>query len=121
VQSGVVRRLKNSLKEGLIILLSAKSLPEKNKKNISELFDLEEGEVNYSCAITAKLIELALSGNLEAYRLIRGTLEQDPVKKIQGNLNFENNVINENELLKIMREKKTKVKNENKSPKGTPV
>lgn len=65
--SGEARRRKRELKELLEIALEQKT---------------EGGDTKAEC-ITNMLVEQAMAGNTKAYRLIRDTLGQAPVQKIQ--------------------------------------
>jgi len=68
--SGESRRKRKLLKEHLELLLETK-------------IQTSDGEVTKSEAITLKLIEQALKGNVKAYKLIRDTLGEAPIQKIQ--------------------------------------
>ena len=70
IASGESKRRKKELKELLEIAL------DKNYKT-------KDGEISGYNAITVKLIEQALKGNIRAYTIIRDTLGQAPVQKIQ--------------------------------------
>jgi len=68
--SGESRRKRKLLKEHLELLLETK-------------IQTSDGEITKSEAITLKLIEQALKGNVKAYKLIRDTLGEAPIQKIQ--------------------------------------
>ena len=69
-RSGEVRRQKRDLRRALEMLL------EKDYKTKS-------GTVSGTEAITAKLFEQAMKGNVKAFETIRATVGQDPVQKVQ--------------------------------------
>lgn len=70
VASGEARRRKRDLRQALEILL------EKEYKN-------GKGEtITGTEAITAKLFEQAMKGNIKAFETIRSTIGQDPVQKV---------------------------------------
>lgn len=68
--SGASRRRKKDLKMALQILLD-KKYTDKNGRKITG-----------TEAITAKLFEQAMKGNIKAFETIRATVGQDPVQKI---------------------------------------
>ena len=70
IKSGETRRKRKLLKEHLELLLETK-------------IQTSDGEITKSEAITLKLIEQALKGNVKAYKLIRDTLGEAPIQKIQ--------------------------------------
>jgi len=70
IKSGESRRKRKLLKEHLELLLETK-------------IQTSDGEITKSEAITLKLIEQALKGNVKAYKLIRDTLGEAPIQKIQ--------------------------------------
>jgi hypothetical protein len=70
IKSGESRRKRKLLKEHLEVLLETK-------------IQTSDGEITKSEAITLKLIEQALKGNVKAYKLIRDTLGEAPIQKIQ--------------------------------------
>lgn len=68
--SGEARRRKRDLKKALEMLLE-KDFKDKSGKTISG-----------TEAITAKLFEQAMRGNVKAFETIRSTVGQDPVQKV---------------------------------------
>jgi len=70
IASGESKRKRKLLKEHLELLLETK-------------IQTSDGEITKSEAITLKLIEQALKGNVKAYKLIRDTLGEAPIQKIQ--------------------------------------
>lgn len=71
VASGKARRDKKNLRQALEMLLE-KDFTDKSGKTVSG-----------TEAITAKLFEQAMKGNVKAYETIRATVGQDPIQKIQ--------------------------------------
>lgn len=69
--SGKVRRDKKNLRQALEMLLE-KDFTDKSGKTVSG-----------TEAITAKLFEQAMKGNIRAFETIRSTVGQDPVQKVQ--------------------------------------
>ena len=70
IKSGEARREKRDLRKALEMLL------EKNFQN-------ENGEIITGTeAITARLFEQAMKGNVKAFETIRSTVGQDPVQKV---------------------------------------
>ena len=85
INSAKARKERKAMKDQLEMLLN---LPVKNKKlkeQISE-FGIDKGEINNQMAMTIALYREAMRGNTKAYELIRDTLGEKPVEKIQ-NLN----------------------------------
>ena len=70
--SGEARRAKRDLRQALEILLEK----EYKDKNGNALTGTE--------AITAKLFEQAMKGNIRAFETIRSTCGQDPVQKVES-------------------------------------
>lgn len=71
INSGKARRAKRDLRKALEMLL------EKNFK------DKNGNEVTGTEAITAKLFEQAMKGNVKAFETLRDTVGQKPVEKIE--------------------------------------
>lgn len=71
VASGKARRDKKNLRQALEMLLE-KDFTDKSGKTVSG-----------TEAITAKLFEQAMKGNVKAFETIRATVGQDPVQKVQ--------------------------------------
>lgn len=69
--SGKARRDKKNLRQALEMLLE-KDFTDKAGKTVSG-----------TEAITAKLFEQAMKGNVKAFETIRSTVGQDPVQKVQ--------------------------------------
>lgn len=86
IASGEARRNKKDLRMALEMLLE-KELTDKNGNHISG-----------TEAITAKLFEQALKGNVKAFETIRSTVGQDPVQKIMVS-EVEQSVIDEVEAM----------------------
>lgn len=74
--SGEARRKKRDLRKALELLLEKDCVDDKG--NI----------VSGTEAITAKLFEQALKGNVKAFETIRSTVGQDPVQKVE-NINID--------------------------------
>ena len=72
IASGEARRAKRDLRQALEILLEK----EYKDKNGNSLTGTE--------AITAKLFEQAMKGNIRAFETIRSTCGQDPVQKVES-------------------------------------
>lgn len=70
IASGEARRRKRDLRQALEILLE-KDFKDKNGNSISG-----------TEAITTKLFEQAMKGNVKAFETIRATVGQDPVQKV---------------------------------------
>lgn len=70
IRSGEARRAKRDLRLALEMLLE-KDFTDKNGK-----------EITGTEAITAKLFEQAMKGNVKAFETIRATVGQDPVQKV---------------------------------------
>ena len=70
VASGVAKRKRKDLRQALEDLLNRKY----TDKNGNKLTGTE--------AITAKLFEQAMKGNIKAFETIRSTVGQDPVQKV---------------------------------------
>lgn len=71
IASGEARRKKRDLRRALEMLLE-KDFKDKNGNSISG-----------TEAITTKLFEQAMKGNVKAFETIRATVGQDPVQKVQ--------------------------------------
>lgn len=71
VASGEARREKRDLRKALEILLEKTYL------------DKNGVEITGTQAITTKLFEQAMKGNVKAFKTIRETVGQDPVQKIE--------------------------------------
>ena len=82
VASGVSKRRKKDLRQALEELLDRKY----TDKNGNKLTGTE--------AITAKLFEQAMKGNIKAFETIRSTVGQDPIQKVMI-AEVEQNVIDE--------------------------
>jgi hypothetical protein len=86
INSGIARREKRDLRKCLEMLLE-RDIPTKN------------GEIMSGAeAITAKLFEQALKGNVKAFETLRSTVGQDPVQKIMV-AEVDQGVINEVEAI----------------------
>lgn len=70
IASGEARRRKRDLRQALEILLE-KEYKQRNGETITG-----------TEAITAKLFEQAMKGNIKAFETIRSTVGQDPVQKV---------------------------------------
>ena len=71
IASGEARRAKRDLRKALEMLIE-KDFTDKAGKTVSG-----------TEAITAKLFEQAMKGNVKAFETIRSTVGQDPVQKVQ--------------------------------------
>jgi len=76
INSGKARREKRDLRKALELLLEKDCMDEKGQI------------VSGTEAITAKLFEQALKGNVKAFETIRSTVGQDPVQKVEQ-VNFD--------------------------------
>ena len=86
INSGIARREKRDLRKCLEMLLE-RDIPTKN------------GEIMSGAeAITAKLFEQALKGNVKAFETLRSTVGQDPIQKIMV-ADVDPTVINEVEAI----------------------
>ena len=70
INSGRSRREKRDLRKALEILL------------VREYTDKSGNTISVTVAITAKLFEQAMKGNIKAFETIRSTIGQDPVQKV---------------------------------------
>lgn len=70
VASGEARRRKRDLRRALEMLLE------------KDFTDKSGNEISGTEAITAKLFEQAMKGNVKAFETIRATVGQDPVQKV---------------------------------------
>ena len=70
INSGKARREKRDLRKALEILLER------------EYKDKSGNTISGTEAITAKLFEQAMKGNIKAFETIRSTVGQDPVQKV---------------------------------------
>ena len=86
IASGQARREKRDLRKALEILLE-REYKDKNGNTISG-----------TEAITAKLFEQAMKGNIKAFETIRSTVGQDPVQKVMV-AEVDQNVIDEVERM----------------------
>lgn len=82
IASGEARRRKRDLRQALEMLLE-KEYKQRNGETITG-----------TEAITAKLFEQAMKGNIKAFETIRSTVGQDPVQKVMV-AEVEQSVINE--------------------------
>lgn len=71
INSGKARREKRDLRKALELLLEKDCMNDKGQI------------VSGTEAITAKLFEQALKGNVKAFETIRSTVGQDPVQKVE--------------------------------------
>lgn len=71
-KSGEVRRARKTLREELIALLS-EDIQDKNGKT-----------VNTQIAMSSSLIKQALKGNTKAFELVRDTIGEKPVDKVES-------------------------------------
>lgn len=70
IKSGEVRRAKRDLRQALEMLLE------------KDFYDKSGQIISGTEAITAKLFEQAMRGNVKAFETIRSTVGQDPVQKV---------------------------------------
>lgn len=70
IASGEARRRKRDLRQALEMLLER------------EYKDKSGNSISGTEAITAKLFEQAMKGNIKAFETIRSTIGQDPVQKV---------------------------------------
>lgn len=71
VNSGKARRRKRDLRKALETLLE------------NEYFDTEGNKKTGTELITTKLFQQAIKGNVKAFEVIRATVGQDPVQKVE--------------------------------------
>lgn len=71
-KSGEVRRARKTLKEELLLLLS-QSIKDENGQ-----------DVQTQVAMSASLIKQALDGNTKAFELVRDTIGEKPVDKVEN-------------------------------------
>ena len=86
IASGQARREKRDLRKALEILLER------------EYKDNKGNTISGTEAITAKLFEQAMKGNIKAFETIRSTVGQDPVQKVMV-AEVDQNVIDEVERM----------------------
>ena len=91
INSGRARREKRDLRKALEILLE-KEWTDKNGNTLSG-----------TEAITAKLFEQAMKGNIKAFETIRSTVGQDPVQKVMV-ADVEQSVVDEVERMVLENE-----------------
>lgn len=94
IASGEARRRKRDLRQALEMLLEREMTSKSGEK------------MSGTEAITAKLFEQALKGNVKAFETIRSTVGQDPVQKIMV-AEVEQSVIDEVEAMVSGREPQT--------------
>lgn len=76
-RSGEVRRARKTLREELLALLS-------------QDIKIEDGKVNTQVAMSTSLIKEAIDGNTKAFELVRDTIGEKPVDKVeQVNIDME--------------------------------
>lgn len=80
--SGEARRRKKSMREQMEMLLS---LPVKdpNTREFIKSLGVNSKDINNSMAITLSMYQEALKGNTKAFELIRDTIGEKPVERIQ--------------------------------------
>lgn len=83
IASGKARRERKAMKEQLEILLNMPVTDSKVKNKIKKM-GVEEDEMKNQMAITTALYLEALSGNTKAYELIRDTIGEKPIDKIEN-------------------------------------
>lgn len=83
IASGKARRERKAMKEQLEILLNMPVTDSKVKNKIKKM-GVEEDDMNNQMAITTALYLEALSGNTKAYELIRDTIGEKPIDKIEN-------------------------------------
>lgn len=101
-KSGQVRRERKAFKESLLMLLDMKA-PEKIGMQIKQtLPKLKDKDLNYQNAILVSLLQQAVKGNTKAVELIRDTIGEKPVEKVEvtGNEQIQNGINKLNDLLK---------------------
>lgn len=101
-KSGQVRRERKAFKESLLMLLEMKA-PEKIGMQIKQtLPKLKDKDLNYQNAILVSLLQQAVKGNTKAVELIRDTIGEKPVEKVEvtGNEQIQNGINKLNDLLK---------------------
>lgn len=77
------RRERKAMKEQLEMLLNMPVTDSKIKNKIKKM-GIEEEEMNNQMAITISLYKEAMNGNTKAYELIRDTIGEKPVEKIEN-------------------------------------
>lgn len=80
--SGEAKRRKKSLREQMEMLLSLPVKDPRTKQFIKEL-GISPKEIDNAMAITLAMYQEALKGNTKAYELIRDTIGEKPVERIQ--------------------------------------
>lgn len=101
-KSGEVRRQRKQFKESLEMLLQMR-VPEKTANNLKTLLPkLKDKDLNCQNAILAGLMKAAMNGNVKAVELIRDTIGEKPVEKVEitGNEQIQNGLNKLNDLLK---------------------
>ena len=83
IASGKKRRERKAMREQLEMLLNLPLKNEKSKEQIKKL-GIKNTDINNQMAITIALFQKALSGDAKAYELIRDTLGEKPIDKVQN-------------------------------------
>lgn len=79
--SGESRRKRKAMREQLELLLKLPLKDKKIKKQLEEM-GIEENDINNQMALTVALYQSALQKNTKAYEIIRDTLGEKPLEKI---------------------------------------
>lgn len=94
IKSGETKRRKKAMKETLEVLLS---MPMKSGKyadieSIKNFAALKGKNINVQEALLISMIQRALKGNVQAAEYIRDTVGENPVNKIQADVDMELNI-----------------------------
>lgn len=100
-KSALVRRERKAFKENLLILLEMK-VPDQISNQIKRTLPKIKGkDLNYQNAILVSLMQQAIKGNTKAVELIRDTIGEKPVEKVEvtGNEQIQKGLNMLNDLL----------------------
>lgn len=81
--SAKAKRQRKAMREQLEMLLTLPLKNDKIKKQIQAL-GVEDNEIDNQMALTIAMYQEALKGNTRAYELIRDTMGEKPVERVQN-------------------------------------
>ena len=90
-KSGEVRRKRKTIKQQLELLLSTPVSNEDLKKQIKK-WGIDDDDINNQMAVTVSLYQQALKGNTKAIEIIRDTVGEKPVEKLEHSGNIGNSL-----------------------------
>ena len=91
-KSGEVRRKRKTIKQQLELLLSTPVSNEDLKKQIKKWGIDDDDDINNQMAVTVSLYQQALKGNTKAIEIIRDTVGEKPVEKLEHSGNIGNSL-----------------------------